>query len=443
MLQNISIDGFRSLVGFDIELTPGLQVLVGPNGSGKSNFVEFLDFLGELLATDLDSAISVAEGAGSIFSRERHTRDNAHLKFSISGENTQRFSDETEAGPKPKVGYRYDVHVRYDKRIPAIYVSRESLCVTVAGNLPFRINRHTNYVGGQYNTKVTINSRSHDLYDVIYANSLRYRPTQEKDVSLEDILQDGLSPSSTVLRRFFYHESVFDAVWNDLTSFRSINLEPTSARLPSPVSRESGIQRTGENLALALYKMARGEYYGKDYFWAAHLDRRLAQKTAFNSIINWCREINSDIVTVESELDLAEAVLKPQITFSFSEKPFAFGRISDGTVKWVALVTMMFAEQQFSVIEEPENFLHPKMQEGMISLSREVLARKSTNAQFIMSTHSQTILDMCHPCEIIIFGVENGLTRARRPSNIEQLNLLLEESDFGVGHLYKIGILRG
>lgn len=441
MLERATIDGFRSLIGFNIEMEAGLQVLVGANGAGKSNFVEFLDFLGELLSTDLDSAIAVAEGAGSLFSRERHTRDNAHLRFSLCGVSSatgRRIGTEQSVR---SVRYKYEAHIRYDKRIPSIYINKETVTVYDESGGEFKVDRYTDYDSGLYSNRFKFNSKKHDYYESLEKSFIRYHDDEESEFSLEKMLSSTVSSSQSLLRRLSFHDTAFDTVFNDLVAFRSINIEPASARLSSPVSREGGIKRTGENLALALYKMAKGEYYGTDYWWVSHGDWSERQKIAFKSIINWCRELNPEISKVEAELDLAEAVLKPQMQFQFSDRPFAFSRISDGTVKWVALVAMMFAERQFSVIEEPENFLHPRMQEGIINLSRESLERKPKDSQFIMSTHSQTVLDMCQPYEVIIFYLENGQTRAKRPKDVSQLQSLLRESDFGIGHLYKMGVL--
>ena len=39
-LDRIEVRGFRSYIEADLELAPGLTVLVGPNGSGKTNLLE-------------------------------------------------------------------------------------------------------------------------------------------------------------------------------------------------------------------------------------------------------------------------------------------------------------------------------------------------------------------------------------------------------------------
>lgn len=52
MITRIEIDGFKSFLGFSLDLTP-FTVLAGPNGSGKSNLFEAID-LAKGLITDRD-----------------------------------------------------------------------------------------------------------------------------------------------------------------------------------------------------------------------------------------------------------------------------------------------------------------------------------------------------------------------------------------------------
>ena len=44
MMQRISIQGYKSLTGFEVKLRP-LSVLFGPNAVGKSNFLDALHLL--------------------------------------------------------------------------------------------------------------------------------------------------------------------------------------------------------------------------------------------------------------------------------------------------------------------------------------------------------------------------------------------------------------
>ena len=41
-IKNVKLKGYKSIKDLEIDLLPGLNIIIGPNGSGKSNFLEFL-----------------------------------------------------------------------------------------------------------------------------------------------------------------------------------------------------------------------------------------------------------------------------------------------------------------------------------------------------------------------------------------------------------------
>lgn len=444
MLERVEVDGFRSLLLFEASILPGLNIIVGPNGSGKSNFVDFLDFLGEFVSEDLDNAIAVAHGAGSLFSRERSTPKNAYLRFRLCGTVSHELEADSDLAKDTGLSridyqYSYRAAVRYDKRTPSIFVSEEEIILSPSGLEPFMVHRRTRQGASGPTISVTSSSRDHPFYRHLYNENKRYRGSRES--SLERMFEADLQPTTALVRRMIYYSTLFNGMYSDMTSCRSINIDPAATRRPAPVSSLTGVDRTGENLASALYRLPRGDYYsGYRFYYGGHADPDHQQRL-YDSIVNWCRELNPQVTRVAATLDLSEALLKPIMEMDFSTTPFSFFRISDGTVKWVALVTIMFCEKKFCVIEEPENFLHPRMQEGFVNLCREILNEPGSRKQFIISTHSQTLLDMCQPEEIIAFAVDEGRTVARRPSNAENIKILMKESSFGAGYFYKIGAL--
>src|SRR5437588_10896157 len=52
-LQTITVDNFKSLVGFDLDLAK-FTCLIGLNGSGKSTVLQFIDFLAQQVRGKLD-----------------------------------------------------------------------------------------------------------------------------------------------------------------------------------------------------------------------------------------------------------------------------------------------------------------------------------------------------------------------------------------------------
>ncbi len=44
-ISHVHLKGYKSIIDTEVELHPGLNIIIGPNGSGKTNFLEFLLFM--------------------------------------------------------------------------------------------------------------------------------------------------------------------------------------------------------------------------------------------------------------------------------------------------------------------------------------------------------------------------------------------------------------
>jgi predicted ATPase len=446
MIEKIYVDGFRSLIEFDIELSDGLNVLVGSNGTGKSNFITFLDFLGKILETDLNSAIAVAKGAGSVFSKEKFEKENrAELnfriigKFSNSGGSEDPFGVPDESFPK-SFSYDYECTVEYIKTIPAVYISREILKIGIPGQAAIHVDRSTSRSGGQFVSKTEVTPTGHPILKDLhrwYSDSKRKSDTQ--------FLTRYTRPEASILSVARSMTPLFGAIVYDMSRFRSINIDPSAARKPTPVGTKTEIQPSGEGLAGALYRLERGNYYAFDsYNMFRRRSDHAKQAHIYRNIMSWCREVNGDIQSVRVDLDFQEAYFRPVLIFRINNKPdeFSFNRISDGTVKWLALVTVLYSSEHLSVIEEPENFLHPFMQESFINLCRQIISNEN-DRNIIVSTHSPTLLDCCDPSELRIFESEHGKSRASKVANRAELMKKVESSRFGLGYYYRTGGVYG
>ncbi len=99
--------------------------------------------------------------------------------------------------------------------------------------------------------------------------------------------------------------------------------------------------------------------------------------------------------------------------------------MSDGTIKWISLITAIITSRQIFSIEEPENFLHPWMQQEILKIMRASFQRKDkefSESFVMMSMHSETLLNSVTPEELIIVAMENGITVAKRITNSKRLN---------------------
>jgi predicted ATPase len=115
-------------------------------------------------------------------------------------------------------------------------------------------------------------------------------------------------------------------------------------------------------------------------------------------------------------------------------------RMSDGTVRWLALLSILLnpEPQSLVVIEEPELGLHPDMIHELAKL----LIDASTRMQLIITTHSTQLIEAFtdRPEAVIICEKENGVSTLRR-LDAHKLSSWLEE--YSLGQLWTKGQIGG
>ena len=81
---------------------------------------------------------------------------------------------------------------------------------------------------------------------------------------------------------------------------------------------------------------------------------------------------------------------------------------SDGTLKMLAYLVLLYDLEPppFIGIEEPENFLHPRLLTGLAEECRAA----SERTQLLVTTHSPFFIDSLQPSEVRILGVTSRVT---------------------------------
>ncbi|MFL0671844.1 MAG: AAA family ATPase [Erythrobacter sp.] len=122
---------------------------------------------------------------------------------------------------------------------------------------------------------------------------------------------------------------------------------------------------------------------------------------------------------------------------------FPLAQCSDGTVKWIALLTKVITSDQGFSIEEPENFLHPNVQKEFINLVRTESRHNDNLPYTLITTHSESLLNEADPSEVILVWMDDGRTIVKRVSNASQLSDEINRTGFGLGYYYTSGALEG
>lgn len=121
-----------------------------------------------------------------------------------------------------------------------------------------------------------------------------------------------------------------------------------------------------------------------------------------------------------------------------SSFPFQPWQLSDGTIRFICLVTALLQPEPPSliIIDEPELVLHPFALSVLAGLMKEI----SEEAQLIVSTQSVTLLNHFSPEDIIVVDRENGESKFRRLDSDDLASWL---EDYALGELWQKNVFDG
>lgn len=441
MLERIWVRGFRSLVDFSVDLTPGLNVAVGPNGAGKTNFIDFLAFAATLSRSGIHQAFASAGGVQSTFSYERRTATSHNLAFGISGK-LKPFTQVTnnKRTEVQAVKFDYSCELSYRPRQARVYFPKEIVSLKFDG-LPALTLQRKSYVDPDRPAILLTDNPEHELIRAVL-HDYRFRDAA-KDAEALPLLAGELDEQTSLLSTMGRYIHAIRQVASLIQGVRTINISPGAAKASSSVTAWPSMGGTGVGLAAVLFALSRGHDPARaSSTRTARLESEKASKLAFSRIVSWIREANPQISKIGTGYDLINGEI--EITADVgSAKGIPLRSLSDGTVKWAALVTLLSTADELQVIEEPENFLHPTMQEVFVKLCRELIADRDADFSMLVTTHSETLLNLCQPSELLMFEVGDDGTTCRRTDNAEAVVEQMQRTRFKLGQLYKIGALSG
>lgn len=131
-------------------------------------------------------------------------------------------------------------------------------------------------------------------------------------------------------------------------------------------------------------------------------------------IIDWLQLFIPEFENIEIRSDELSGTDNLLVYEKSTKKPFAKHLISDGTYNILALLTAVYQadEPQFLCIEEPENGLNPKAIKELVYLFREQCKQKGHNIW--LTTHSQSLVSVLKPEEIIVVDKIEGKTKIKQ-----------------------------
>lgn len=401
MITSMKVDGFKSLKDFEITFKKGLNILVGPNGVGKTNICQSLLLLSSLTNNTLLDSFTKYGGVQSTFNTVDCNKTKRRIKISVEGENSGEYKKD-----KYEIKYTYSIALKLDDEL---IIEKESLNLT-------RKNNKTD----RYNKVLAIKQFKNEISSTIYNSDLigDFNLIKEGEKSFKITQIDSDESFLGLMTRIFF---VCHLVTKDFNKIKSFNVDPNVARQSCDVSEPNEMRGNGKYLANTLHFMKRKN--------SDDLDE-------INSILE-------QLIPNYKEIDPAISDISLKRYFSLvdqDDNKFNSNSLSDGTIKLLAtIVGILRQKEKTSIVEEPENFLHPYASKLLISYLRETF----DEGICILTTHSESILNQIMPEELIICELVDAFTKSHRLKDVQKIKKIIEKSGFGCGYHYVSGNLGG
>ena len=461
MITSIQVDGFKTLSEFRLSLNPGLNILVGPNGAGKTNIVSFFEFLAHLVESGPSEATSRLGGAGAVFRRVTDTYQ-AKITATVTGiysldqDNPFGFRVQSDEEKGKHAQYEYSFALLFSNDLESVVFTQQRLRYkrTTSSRPPdVEVSATQNWdidveltVDQEMKTKAKIRNLTEEVGEFLPF----YRPDTKNRVAAirdaEEFLPKVVTPNTSIPSTIVRFNPRLMLLSEDITGGQTYNIIPSRVKLPEDSAKPPGISSDGSGLSATLYSLKRRNISPDFRPWAffAPGHERALKRTTLKTLKGYFQLANTSI----EDLDISNDPFNNQIRVSFLIKngdykaTVPLSLMSDGTLKWMTLITAALTVSSVFSIEEPENYLHPQMQGQFIKIMREILFTERKHGCTLMTTHSETLLNHCKPSELIVVSLKNGRTVGVRCASEHDLSDEIEKTGFGLGYYYIAGALQ-
>jgi len=385
-LQRIKLKGFKSIREMDLELRD-LNVLIGPNGSGKSNFVSLFTLVRHIAAGNLQTYVRKCGGAGKLLHFGRKTTDEITCELAFPS---------TLAEP----GYYFWLVPTADDRL---------------------VPRADDRLVPRADDRLV--PRADDRLMFAYEDADDGEGRDES--SMGSPLQGGYPETRLIGRDDASRGSVPRRVRERLADLVVHHFHDTSesakVKQTCDLDDNTFLRPDGANLASILYLL--GQRYEREY-------RNIVD------VVRMAAPFFDDFDLHPSELN--ERKIRLQWREKGSEEYFGPESLSDGTLRFICLATLLLQPKPPSliIIDEPELGLHPHA----IGVVAAMLKSASVKSQVIVCTQSVTLVNQLKPADVVVLEREDGPTTFRRLSGEDMSGWL---DDYGLGDLWEKNILGG
>lgn len=383
-IESLRVENYRALRKVELDNLTPMTVLLGPNGSGKSTIFDVFNFLSECFQFGLRHAWDRRGRRKELKTRGADGPIVFELKYREQPKSpiiTYHLSID-EGGKGPEVVEEWLQWRRAQKGQPFRFLEfRRGVGRAVSGELP-------------------------DVEDQRKDTTLRAPDL----IAVNTLGQLAEHPRVAALREF-------------ITGWYVSYLSIDQTRNQPEAGPQERLSKSGENLPNVI-----------QYLKEQHPER-------LEEIFRVLRARIPRLERVEAD-PMPDGRLLLQIKDAPFEQPVLSKYASDGTMKMLAYLTVLYDPEppRFIGIEEPENFLHPRLLPELAEECRAAAER----SQLLITSHSPFLLNAMRAEEVrVLYRDEQGFTQAVRASDIQgipefvragaTLGYLWMEGHFGLG----------
>ncbi|OGR05904.1 MAG: chromosome segregation protein SMC [Deltaproteobacteria bacterium RIFOXYD12_FULL_50_9] len=390
-IESIRLKNFKSFQDAELSELPNFCVIVGANGTGKSTIFQVFGFLRDAMVSNVNTALAKlggSRGFKEVRSRNSKGPIEIELKFR-SGKDS------------PLITYFLQINEKQGKAI----IEREILKYRRGSSgQPWHFLDFSRGKGSAV---------TNELDSVTDVNDLQR--DEEQVLKAPDIL------AIKGLAQFERFPAVM-ALGNLIENWHISDFHISKARPEQETGYAEHLSREGENLSLVIEYLYNNE------------------KDIFDKILSLLKMRVPGISQVESKTTEEGRVLLKFQDGSF-EDPFLARYVSDGTIKMLAYLTLLYDPKPHPLlcVEEPENQLYPKL---LWELAEEFRLYSIRGGQVFISTHSPDFLNAARVEEVFWLVKKDGYTQIRRASDDPQIVAYMKEGD-QMGYLWDHGFFEG
>ena len=378
-IESLRVKNYRSLRDVQLRNITPLSVFLGPNGSGKSALLDVFAFLTECFTVGLRHAWDKR-------GRFRHLRtrgSDGPIEFELKYRETPK---------TPLITY----HLTIDEDSKGPYVKAEWL----------RWRRGSR--GKPFHFLDFREGKGH-----VTAGEI----PDEEDKQINEQLNDLSTLAVSRFGQSMHHPRV-SALYRFITDWHLSYLSADATRGAHEAGPQERLSETGDNLPNVI-RCLREQHPGR-------------LKKILSILSDWVPRLEK----VDTELTMNGRLLL-QVKDAPFEKPILAEFASDGTLKMLSFLTLLYAPEppQLIGVEEPENYLHPRLLTGLAEEYREV----SAFSQLMITTHSPHFVNELHADEVwILYRDQHGFTVCKRAADMRGINEFIETGG-KLGHLWMEG----